>query len=251
MAKMENVIKFEERPQLDDPIFIEGLPGVGNVGKIAADYMKEKLGAKKFANIYSRHFPPQVTLDEDCIVSLANNELWYAKDVGGKDLVFLLGDYQGVTPEGQFDLAAEVMETLIEMHVSKIFTLGGYGTGMMVEEPRVLGAVSSASMKPELEGYGVVFSQGEPGAGIVGASGLLLGMGRIKGIDSACLMGETSGFFLDHKSAGALLGVLTKILGIDIDMAELEEKSRQLEALTEKVKEYEVAQDKEHLGYIG
>lgn len=248
---MENVIKFEERPELNEPIFIEGLPGVGNVGKIAADYLKEKLEAKKFANIYSRHFPPQVTLDEECVVSLANNELWYVKDVNGHDVVFLLGDYQGITPEGQFDLAEEVMEFIIDVGTSKIFTLGGYGTGAMIEEPRVLGAVSSAALKPELEKLGVVFSQGEPGAGIVGASGLLVGFGKIKGIDAACIMGETSGFFLDHKSAGALLKVLTAILGVDIDMTDLNEKSKQLEALTEKVKEYEVDQDKENLGYIG
>lgn len=248
---MESVVKYDERPQLNDPIFIEGLPGVGNVGKIAADYMKEKINAKKFANIYSRHFPPQVTLDEDCVASLACNELWYANDVNGKDIVFLLGDYQGLTPEGQFDLAEEIMELLIEMNVSKIFTLGGYGTGLMVEEPRVLGAVSSLTVKTEMEKHGVVFSQGEPGAGIVGASGLLLGMGRIKGIDAACLMGETSGYFLDHKSAGALLKVLAEYIGIEIDMTDLQEKSKQLEALTEKVKEYEVTQDKENLGYIG
>lgn len=251
MAKMENVIRYEDKPVLNDPIFIEGLPGVGNVGKIAGDYLKEKLEAKKFANIYSRHFPPQVTLDEDCVVSLANNELWYVKDVNGKDVIFLLGDYQGVTPEGQFDLAEMIMEVLIEMHVSKIFTLGGYGTGVMIEEPRVLGAVSGLNVKTDLEKLNVVFSQGEPGAGIVGASGLLLGMGRIKGIDSACLMGETSGYFLDHKSAGALLNVLTKILGVEIDMTDLEEKSKQLQELTEKVKEYEESQDRENLGYIG
>lgn len=248
---METVIKYDERPDLKDPVFIEGLPGVGNVGKIVADYLKEKLNAKKFANIYSKHFPPQVTLDEDCVASLANNELWYVKDPNGHDIVFLLGDYQGITPEGQFDLAVEIMELIIDMNVSRIFTLGGYGTGLMVEEPRVLGAVSSLAMKEELSKVGVVFSQGEPGAGIVGASGLLLGMGKIKGIDAACLMGETSGFFLDHKSAGALLKVLMTLLNVEVDMTDLEEKSKQLEALTEKVKEYEVDQDKENLGYIG
>jgi TIGR00162 family protein len=248
---MENAIVFDNKPELKDPVFIEGLPGVGNVGKIAADYMKEKLNATKFANIYSKHLPPQVNLDENCIASLVSNELWYAKDVNGRDLIFLLGDYQGVTPEGQFVLAEEIMTVLIEMNVSRIFTLGGYGTGLMVEEPRILGAVTSMDVRNELEKHGVIFSQGEPGAGIVGASGLLLGLAKIKGIDAACLMGETSGYFLDHKSASSLLSVLKNILGFEIDMEDLNEKSKQLAALTEKVKEYEVSQDKESLGYIG
>jgi len=245
---MENVV-FEERPEMNDPIFIEGLPGIGNVGKIAADHLKEKLNAKKIANIYSRHFPAQVTVDDDCVAHLACDELWYAEK-NGKDLVLLLGDHQALTSEGHFDLSNDIFTVIKELGVSKIFTLGGYGTGTMIEKPRVLGAVSSASMKPELEKHNVTFAKGEPGAGIVGASGLLLGLGKINGIDSVCLMGETSGYFLDHKSAAAVLKVLTDILGFSVDMSDLEERSKQLEELTEKIKDYE-NKPGDTLGYFG
>ena len=34
-------------PRLNKPVFIEGLPGIGNVGKIAVDFLIEELGAKK------------------------------------------------------------------------------------------------------------------------------------------------------------------------------------------------------------
>ena len=40
-----------EKPKLKDPVFIEGLPGVGNVGRIAAGYLVEELKAKKFAEL--------------------------------------------------------------------------------------------------------------------------------------------------------------------------------------------------------
>ena len=248
---MENVVKYEETPDLKDPIFIEGLPGVGNVGKIAADHLAEKLGAKKFATIYSKHFPPQVTLDDECVARLACNELHYVKGAGKNDLIFLLGDHQGISAEGQFELAEEILGVAISFNVSRIFTLGGYGVGNVVDEPRVLGAVSSASMKPELEKHGVTFVPGEPAAGIAGASGLMLGMGRVKGIDTACLMGETSGYFIDHKSSNAVLKVLTGILGITIDTKELDERSQQMDEFTTKIKEYAEDQSKGHLGYIG
>jgi uncharacterized protein (TIGR00162 family) len=251
MAKMENVVIFEERPDLNDPILIEGLPGVGNVGKITADYLAEKLSAVKFADIYSKHFPPQVTLDNDCVAHLMHNELYFVKDVKGRDIIFLLGDCQGLTAEGQFELAEEIMTFAISFNVSKIFTLGGYGTGLVAENPRVLGAVSSVTMKQGLEKHGVVFAPGEPAGGIAGASGLILGMGRVKKIDTACLMGETSGYFVDHKSAEALLKVLTSILDVDVDMKELEERSHQMDEITSKIKEYAEDQSKGHLGYIG
>ena len=246
---MENAIVLENSPQLKDPIFIEGLPGVGNVGKIAADYMKDKLNATKFGEVYSKHFPPQVLLNDESVAELAHNELWHF-DVNGKDVIMLLGNYQSTSPEGQFEVASHVMNLLTEMKVSEIITLGGYGTGVLVDEPRVLGAVAFAEMIPELKEHGVTFSKGEPAGGIVGASALFLGMGKIKGIDSVCLMGETSGYFLDYKSAAAMLKVLKSMIGFDIDTTELDEMSKQLDTLTEKVKEYEQNQ-KGDLGYFG
>jgi len=248
---MENVVKYDTSPEIKDPIFIEGLPGVGNVGKIAADHLASKLNAKKFATIYSKHFPPQVTLDDECVANLACNELYYAENTGGSDLIFLLGEHQGISAEGQFELAEEVLTIALRFNVTKMFTLGGYGTGNVVGEPRVLGAVSSASMKPELEKHGVVFVPGEPAAGIAGASGLMLGMAKVKGIDAACLMGETSGYFIDHKSSNMLLKVLTGVLGITVDTTELDERSQQMDEFTTKMKEYAEDQSKGHLGYIG
>ncbi|MCL2785764.1 MAG: proteasome assembly chaperone family protein [Methanomassiliicoccaceae archaeon] len=248
---MGNVVIFEERPELRDPVLVEGLPGVGNVGKIAADHIAGKLDAKCFARIYSKHFPPQVMLDADNVAHLACNELYYVKGTGNNDLIFLLGEYQGLTAEGQFELAEDMMQIAADLNVRRIFTLGGYGTGGVVEDPRILGAVSSVSMKDELEKHGVTFIPGEPSAGIAGASGLILGMARMKNMEAACMMGETSGYFIDHKSAAVLAKVLISILDIDVDMKELDERSQQMEEFTSKIKEIAEGQEKGHLGYIG
>jgi len=247
---MVNVVNHE-RPDLKDPVLIEGLPGVGNVGKIAADHLAEKLNAKRFADIYSKHFPPQVSLDADCVAQLACDGLYYVKDANGRDLIFLLGDYQGLTPEGQYALAEEIISTAVSFNVSKIFTLGGYGIGTVVDNPRVLGAVTSVSLKDECIRHGVSFVPGEPAAGIAGASGLILGMSRVKGIDAVCLMGETSGYFIDHKSSCVLLRTLMRILDIDVDMKELDERSQQMEEFTSKIKEIAEDQSRNQLGYIG
>ena len=44
-------INVIEEINLDNPIFIEALPGIGHVGKLAADHMIDELGATKFAEI--------------------------------------------------------------------------------------------------------------------------------------------------------------------------------------------------------
>ena len=87
---------------------------------------------------------------------------------GKSDLIILVGDYQGLSPEGQYTLSNEIIEVAVKFKVTKIFTLGGYGLGKMVEEPRVLGAATSEAMVKEMKSYGVVFKKGEPVANITG-----------------------------------------------------------------------------------
>ena len=101
--------------------------------------------------------------------------------------------------------------------------MGGLGTGDIAETPRVYGASNNSGLVKELKdgGYRIKF---RGGGGIFGASGLLLGMGEVYkelAIDAVCLMGETHGQFVDPKASNAILDVLTKIVGIDIDMSEL------------------------------
>src|SRR5947208_15260750 len=103
----------------------------------------------------------------------------YVKRNNGTDLVLLTGDYQGLTPEGQYELSDFILPELQKLGVRRIFTLGGYGMGRMVTKPRVLGAATGVELVKEMERYGVVFSRGEPGAGLVGASGRLLGLGPL------------------------------------------------------------------------
>jgi uncharacterized protein (TIGR00162 family) len=253
---MENIIiKVHKKPNLKSPIFIEGLPGVGNVGKLAAEHLIDEIEAIKFADIYSKHFPPQVMVDNDGVIKLVNNEFYYykAKNKIKKDLLFLIGDYQGLTPEGQYDLSDFVLKTIKDYNVKQLFTLGGYGMGRIVSKPRVFGAATDEDLVKDMKKFGVVFAGGEPGTGIVGASGLLLGLGKLYNIRSVCLMGETSGYFVDPKSAQAVLEILAKVLDVEIDFSALATKAKQIDALTQKLKDMEVKRDEkeDELGYIG
>jgi uncharacterized protein (TIGR00162 family) len=250
------VVYEGDEPHLDAPIMIEGLPGVGNVGKLAAEHLIEEIKAKKFATIYSKYFPPQVLVEEDGVARLVCNELFYHKKVGEEkhDVIVLVGDYQGLTPEGQFMLSAAMIEIAKKFKVHEIYTLGGFGVGHMVEEPRVLGAASDKALIERLKGMGITFSRGEPGSGIVGASGLLLAFGQLSHIPSACLMGETSGYFVDPASARALLTRIQTILGVKLDLAKLDEKASQIDKITSKLKELEQVEQRtasDDLRYIG
>jgi uncharacterized protein (TIGR00162 family) len=248
------IVEYLEEPDLKDTILIEGLPGVGNVGKLTAEHLIDEIKAKKFAVIYSKFFPPQVLVDDFGVVKLVNNELYYVKRRGKADLVILIGDYQGLSPEGQYDLTTTILDIAEKFGVKMIYTLGGYGLGRMVDEPKVLGAATSKELVKKMKEFDVVFSDGEPGSGIVGASGLLLGLGMLRGIEAVCLMGETSGYFVDPKSARGVLKVLGAVLDIEVDLSALDTKAAQIEKITSKFKDLEKGLSDakpEDLHYIG
>jgi uncharacterized protein (TIGR00162 family) len=250
----EIIIIASERPELNEPILVEGLPGVGNVGKLAAEHLVDQLKATKFAEIHSKYFPPQVLLDDDGVIRLVSNDLYYVRGEGDRpDLIILVGDYQGLTPEGQYELSDFMLKVAIDHKVRRVYTLGGYGIGRMVDNPRVLGAATSIQLVEEMKENGVVFSKGEPGSGIVGASGLLLGLGKIHGVEAVCLMGETSGYFVDPKGAEAVLRILSALLKVEVDFSALQDKAQQIDVITSKLKEAEAPTEKrrEDLGYIG
>jgi uncharacterized protein (TIGR00162 family) len=248
------VIVYKEKPVLNDPVFVEGLPGVGNVGKLAAEHLVDQLKAVKFAEIFSKFFPPQVLVNDSGVIRLVSNEMYYVKrSDGAHDIIIMVGDYQGLTPDGQYELSDKTLQVIKELGVKRMFTLGGYGLGKMIEKPRVLGAATDPELVEEMKKHGVTFSKGEPGSGIVGASGLLLGLGNLYGMKSVCLMGETSGYFVDPKGAQAVLEVLSRILGVTIDFKELEAKAEQIDQITSKLREAEPSPEpkREDLGYIG
>jgi uncharacterized protein (TIGR00162 family) len=224
-------VKMLEEPALNDPIMIEGLPGIGLVGKLAADHMLDELKATKFIEMYSPFLPPQVFIQDDSTIKLVNMEFHYWR--GKKnDIIFLTGEFQGITPDSQYQLAEKTLDIAEKFKVKKIFTLGGLGTGNITEDPQVFGATTNAAMNEELKKSGVVF---RGNGAIFGASGLLLGLGMLRGIDGVCLMGETHGQIIDAKSAKSVLKVLTNILGIEVDMTELAEKAKETEKQIGKV----------------
>lgn len=249
-------VTYFEEPQLENPIFIEGLPGVGNVGKLAADHLIDQLGATRMAEIHSKFFPPQVLVQPDGTVRLVNNELyfWKAKEPGQQDLLILIGDYQGLTADGQYILVDALLDIAAKFGAKTVFTLGGYGTGKMQDKPRVLGAATDRDMVKEMKKRNVVFRKNEPGGGIVGASGLLLGLGKIRGFRGVCLMGETSGYLVDPKSAQSVLEVLSDVLSVKIDFTDLQARAEQMDKLAQQLRDLEhqaEAPGEDDLRYIG
>jgi hypothetical protein len=256
-----------EKPKLKNPLFIEGLPGVGNVGRIAAGYLLEELKAKKFAELYSSHFMPFVMLHQSSAVHVLKNEFYYwkAKQSGQRDLIILIGDSQSIDPEGHYEIAESILDFVSKLGVKEMLTLAGLSVGESIEKPKIIGAVSDPDLVEKYKKYGIDFEAGAKVGTIVGASGLLLGLGRTRNIKGICLLGETVGFPIipDPKSAEELLKILIKILNVKIDISKIEKKVKEMEEFIKKVEDVQrkalgqlmrpmsEKAEKEKLSYIG
>ncbi|MEE9323840.1 MAG: proteasome assembly chaperone family protein [Candidatus Aenigmarchaeota archaeon] len=233
------VIKVFGKPKLRNAVMIEGLPGVGNIGRVAVGYMVEELKAKKFADLYSKWFFPFVMLHKNYKIHLLKNEFYYvkAKKKGQRDIVFLVGDCQSLSPQGHYEVSEKILDFAEKIGVTEIITIGGLSTGEMKTKKKVLGAVTSDKFLKKYKKHNIDFEAGEKVGYIVGAVGLLLGLWKQRDKDGLCLLGQTTGFPIvtDPKAAEEVLKILTNILDVKIDMKKLDKKVKDMEYFIKKV----------------
>jgi hypothetical protein len=218
-----------------------GLPGVAYIGKMAADYLVQQLKAELVAEIYSKYFPPYIIIKEDGISELLSNQLHWYKGESGKAIMFLSGNSQAMSPEGQYELADSVLSWAIGHGLKRVYSLAGYVTDRIFDTPEVYGTATSSMLIEEAKKFGV-----KPlDHGVIGGeNGLILGLAKKKGIDGVCLLAETHGYqtemgqyLLDAKAAKSALKILDSILDLKVDMETLDKQAAQMDEFVSKMTE--------------
>lgn len=231
-------VHYLEKPKLKDPVFIEGLPGIGNVGRAAAGYLVSELKAKKFAELYSPQFLPLVAIQKNGVAKMLKAEFYYVKGKNN-DFIILVGDSQSVTLQGYYEICGAIMSVAKEFDVKLMVTLGGLGVESIPKEPRIIGAVNDEKILERFNKYGIIFDGSIVGT-VIGASGLLLGMAKIDDIDGICLMAETIGFpvvITDPMAADSMLKILATIFDLKVDLTSLEKEIKDIEERIKKTED--------------
>jgi uncharacterized protein (TIGR00162 family) len=242
----ETFIKEISKAELNNPILIEGLPGLGLVGKIAIRYLIKKLDAEKFASLYSPHFPYFVLVSKRGSVRLLSGTFYSWKGKNGRDdLIFLTGDSQAQTIEGQYEISDCILDFAKEHEVKMIVTIGGYRVETEDQPKVIVAATNQEFLKNAIQAGATLSPTSSP---IVGTAGLILGMARFKKIDAICLLGETRGYLPDPRAAKSVLEVLHKLFKFDVDLAGLDEEIAKAEKMVtrlHKIEEKRVLQAEE------
>jgi proteasome assembly chaperone (PAC2) family protein len=194
-------------------VCIGGLPGIGSVGKVAADYLATALECRTVMPFLSPGFPAQVAISDN-LAHLLYVELKVTKD--RENLFVLSGDAQPLSVRGMYRLAGEILEALKSRGITDIITLAAcVGDG----REKVVGVCSDAQAAEELEKAGIPLLRG---GAIGGINGLLAGQAPLYGMRGFCLLGTTSGEEpVDLRSADNLLHALRPLLELDVDISGL------------------------------
>jgi len=224
-----------------EPIIVEGLPGLGSVGRIVAQELIRSLKAKRIATLYSPLFPYYALVNKNGLVRLPRNEFyyWWSRDEK-KAIVVVTGDCQPQTSAGQYEIADLIINYARKYSATLMITVGGYSSERK-DEANVIGAATSMDMVKRLTELEVVVNRS--GIPVVGVSGLILGLSKPNEIPAMCLLGETIGYVPDPKAAKSVLSVLAKLLGLEVDLVGLERDITRMAELESKIRRAEESVD--------
>ncbi|MBP1911497.1 proteasome assembly chaperone family protein [Thermococcus stetteri] len=213
-------------PEIKNPILIEGYPGIGLVGHIAANFLAKELNMDMIGYVESPFIPPMALI----LDGKPNPPLrFYGKD----NIILAVADIY-VPPTLVSEIARELVRYLKDMRADKIVSLGGIGIGLFKEKMDVWGVSAREELNRELENLGVKILQY---GSIMGMSGKLLWEASKEKLDAYVLLGETFGDRPDPRAAANVIEVLKKLTPIEVSTEPLLKEAEMIETQLRKMHE--------------
>jgi hypothetical protein len=192
-------------------VCICGLPGIGSVGKVAADFLATSLQCSSIKPFFSASFPPQVVVSEG-MAELMHSELMRPREK--ENLLILSGDAQPLDVMGMHVLAGDILQAIKEQGVTDVITLAAY---VGEAEEKVLGAATDPDCAAALTESNIPLLKS---GAIGGMNGLLAGLAPRYGLRGFCLLATTSGSEpVDLVAAVNLLEAVKDLLKLDLDLS--------------------------------
>ena len=229
---------IEERQSmaLDEPVLVEGLPGVGLVGKLAADHLVEELGMEYYAACHCEGLP-DVAIYEEGGRGIRPPVRIYADEQ--RDLLVLQSDVP-VSPSAAEEFSACVTGWLAEQDALPL-----YLSGLPEEKdgvPELYGIATGGA--DELLAEHDIPVPSESGM-VSGPTGALLAEAGQQGLNSIGLVVQADANFPDPEAARVFLqNGIGPLAGIDIDTDRLVEQADKVAEARERLaKQMQEAQE--------
>jgi hypothetical protein len=195
-------------------VCICGLPGIGSVGKVAADYLSNALKCSSIKPFYSHSFPSQVMVS-DGLAELMHAELLRSQDM--ENIFVLSGDTQPLDVQGMYQLAGEILQAIESEGGTDVITLAAFVGDATA---KILGSATDPESAAILHDSGIPLLRS---GAIGGMNGLLAGLAPLYNMRGFCLLGTSSGAdLIDIAAATNLLYAIRDLFKLDLDFSMME-----------------------------
>jgi proteasome assembly chaperone (PAC2) family protein len=230
---MKDVIKLYKQPRPKSCVMLASWPGIGDVSLTAAKYLVEKLNAVEIGEIEPMNFfePTGVAVRDNVVDSprFPENKFYYCQSAKARQsLVIFIGEEQP-SLKG-YDLVNCVLDVAQRLKVTRVYSCAAAVTRIHhSEEVKVWGAATTSKLVDELSKHNVIL---RGNLRIAGLNGLILGMAKERGMEGICLLGEVPAYatqIANPRASLSVLGILTEMLGITLDLTELGQLAEQVD----------------------
>jgi uncharacterized protein len=220
---MAELIRQDSSVTIEDATLIEGLPGVGLVGKIAADHIVDKLSLTHYADVESEKIPPVTVYDPDD-PSLHTPVRLYADMESENEIIVLQSDVP-VTPPASIAIAECIESEFNQSSITSIY-LSGIPRDDVTEIPSLY-AVGTGQAKQKIDQLDL--SPPEERGMISGPTGALLHRSLNQNKSAVGLIVESDPRFPDPEAARVLIKHgIESLLEREVPVSDLIDRAEQI-----------------------
>lgn len=207
--------------------------GTSEIVKNSIYYVKRENKKPKSRKNISRNYEPMKNTEQKVDngdIPPVNKNIGQDNDsyLSQMDLILLTGDSQPIVPGSEYVLTEKILDVVTKFNISNIYSLAAYVTGTFTKSPRVFGTATNTSLVKTFRNHNV--SSLDTG-NITGMNGIIIGLGKMHGMDGLCLLGETSGYVIDANASKKILETITHMLSITVNMDEINKRAKDTELL--------------------
>lgn len=225
MAEDSEVCVIVDKPRSENPVVVEGFPGVGLVGNIASQQIIDELNMKYLGAINSKHFPPVAMLLEGRVSMPVR-----VYESMEKEMIVVVSDIP-IHPNIAYIVSKSLVDWATSVNARQIVSIAGMP--VVGADPIVFGA---ATTKEGLEGIRdevEIFQMGS----ISGIAGSIMTECFTRKLPAISLLGSTSDPNPNPIAAAAVLKVLNNLYNLSIDTERLIKQAEEIELEMQKLAE--------------
>ena len=233
-------VKLYQEPELKNPTLLAGWSGIGGIGVIAVDTIRIGTGAEWFAEILPREF--MSPLNSGSVWSGVLNDTepptnsFYFCKRAQSDLIFFVGQVPPRSTDGLYETGKLVLDLAERFGCERVYITGAAVSQIHhTVSPKVWAVTNQEDLIEEVRACPDIIpmpaTEASLGYGqeLFGLHGVVLEYAKRRGLASICLLGEIPAYIskFPHipypKASRPIVGILTTILGIDLDLAQFDD----------------------------